>query len=110
MAVLVNSGSYSAAEFFAAAMQEYDAAVVVGEKTSGKGHYQNTFRLSDGSAAALSVGKYYTPEGKNLEGVGVAPDRTVTVDEETAQGIYYGTLPSAEDPYVREAVLLLQKK
>lgn len=110
MAVLVNSGSYSAAEFFAAALQEYDAALVVGQQTTGKGHYQNTFRLSDGSAAALSVGKYYTPQGKNLEGVGVTPDRTVTVDEETAQAIYYGTLPSLEDPYVQEAMLLLKNK
>lgn len=110
MAVLVNSGSYSAAEFFAAALQEYEAAVVVGEQTSGKGHYQNTFRLKDGSAVALSVGKYYTPKGENLESVGITPDRKVTVDEETAQGIYYGTLASSEDPQIQEAVLLLKNK
>jgi len=61
MAVLVNADSYSAAEFFAAALAEYDAAVVVGEKTSGKGHFQYTYELNVGSAVALSVGKYYTP-------------------------------------------------
>ena len=107
MAVLVNSGSYSAAEFFAAALQEYGAAVVLGEKTSGKGFYQNTFQFSDGSAAALSVGKYFTPNGVSLEGVGILPDIPVEVDEETASAIYYGTLPSQEDPYILAAIKTL---
>jgi carboxyl-terminal processing protease len=104
MAVLVNGGSYSAAEFFAAALREYDAAVILGEQTSGKGYYQNTFRLSDGSAAALSVGKYFTPQGKNLEGVGITPDIKIEVDEETASAIYYGTLETGKDPYVLQAL------
>lgn len=104
MAVLVNSGSYSAAEFFAAALQEYEAAVILGEQTSGKGYYQNTFRLSDGSAVALSVGKYFTPQGNNLEGVGILPDIMVEVDEETASAIYYGTLEAGKDPYIQEAL------
>ena len=54
MAVIVNLQSYSAAEFFAAALSEYDAAVVVGEKTFGKGYFQNTFALSDGSATCAA--------------------------------------------------------
>lgn len=83
MAVLVNGNSYSAAEFFAAAMAEYEAAVVVGEQTSGKGYFQSTFRLPDGSAVGLSIGKYYTPEGKSLADVGVTPD--VVVPLENAQ-------------------------
>ena len=74
MAVLVNGNSYSAAEFFAAAMAEYDAAVIVGEKTSGKGYFQSTFLLPDGSAVGLSIGKYYTPNGVSLEKVGSTPD------------------------------------
>lgn len=108
MAVLVNSGSYSAAEFFAAALQEYDAAVVLGEKTSGKGFYQNTFRFTDGSAAALSVGKYFTPNGKSLEGVGIVPDIRIEVDEQTASAIYYGTLDAMEDPYILKALEILK--
>ena len=107
MVVLVNSGSYSAAEFFAAAMQEYGAAVVIGEPTTGKGFYQNTFRLSDGSALALSVGQYYTPKGISLEGIGIVPDVPVKVDDDTASAIYYGTLPKAEDPYIQEALRIL---
>lgn len=77
MAVLVNGNSYSAAEFFAAALSEYDAAVVVGEKTCGKGYFQSTFQLPDGSAVGLSIGKYYTPQGKSLADVGVTPDISV---------------------------------
>ena len=110
MAVLVNSGSYSAAEFFAAAMQEYDAAVVVGEQTSGKGYFQTTIRLNDGSAVALSVGKYYTPKGISLAEVGITPDRWIEADEETEGEIYYGLLPPEEDPYIQAALKLLKNK
>lgn len=81
MAVLVNANSYSAAEFFAAAMSEYDAAVVVGEKTVGKGYFQSTFLLPDGSAVGLSIGKYYTPNGKNLANIGITPDVSVPLAE-----------------------------
>lgn len=80
MAVLVNGNSYSAAEFFAAAMAEYDAAVVVGEKTSGKGYFQSTFQLPDGSAVGLSIGKYFTPKGESLADVGITPDIPVVLD------------------------------
>lgn len=81
MAILVNGNSYSAAEFFAAAMAEYDAAIVVGEKTSGKGYFQSTYQLPDGSAVGLSIGKYYTPKGESLADVGIVPDILVSSDE-----------------------------
>ena len=111
MAVLVNQDSYSAAELFAAALQEYEAAVVVGEHTTGKGHYQNTFRLPDGSAAVLSVGRYTTPNGVNLDGVGIAPDVEVPVEEELYWQIYAGNVPPEEDPQIQAALgaLLGQK-
>lgn len=108
MAVLVNADSYSAAEFFAAAMAQYDAAVVVGEKTSGKGHFQYTYELDDGSAVALSVGKYYTPGGISLEGVGITPDVEVSVTEEEAAMIYYGTMDPKEDPQIQAAIHALK--
>ena len=109
MAVLVNGSSYSAAEFFAAALREYDAAVMVGTQTTGKGYFQNTFRLDDGSAVALSVGKYYTPQGNNLANVGVTPDVEVPVDEQTDADIYYGTLTPQEDPQIQAAVKALSE-
>ena len=55
MAVLVNGDSYSAAEFFAAALREYGVATLVGTQTCGKGYFQTTFQLSDGSAIAISA-------------------------------------------------------
>ena len=108
MAVLVNQDSYSAAEFFAAALREYDWAVVVGQKTCGKGYFQNTLPLSDGSAVGLSVGKYFTPNGQSLADVGVTPDRVVEVDEDTRWKIYYGTLPIEEDVQLEAALELLE--
>ena len=104
MAVLVNRETYSAAEFFAAAMQEYEAAVIVGEKTVGKGRFQSTFTMDDGSAAAISIGKYYTPKGVSLEGVGITPDVEVCVDEQTFVDIYYGQLAPMEDPQILAAL------
>lgn len=109
MAVLVNPESYSAAEFFAVALQEYGAATVVGEKTSGKGYFQSTFPLSDGSAVALSIGKYFTPNGISLEGVGITPDVEVPVDEETALAIYYNQMAPEEDPQILAALSALQQ-
>jgi carboxyl-terminal processing protease len=109
MAVLVNGSSYSAAEFFAAALREYDWAIVVGEKTSGKGHFQVTFPLSDGSAVGLSIGKYFTPKGICLEGVGIEPDVLVAVDQETAAAIYAGTLDPMADPQILAAIEALKK-
>ena len=107
MAVLVNGDSYSAAEFFAAVLQEYDYAIVVGEKTCGKGYFQNTITLSDGSAVALSVGKYFTPNGVSLAGVGITPDVTVEVDEDTYAAIYGRALEPSEDPQLQAAISAL---
>lgn len=104
MAVLVNGNSYSAAEFFAAALSEYEWAEVVGEKTTGKGYYQVTYQFSDGSAVGLSVGKYYTPRGISLAGVGITPDVLVPVDQETANAIYAQTLEPEKDPQIQAAV------
>lgn len=108
MAVLVNGNSYSAAEFFAAALQEYEAAVVVGEPTVGKGYYQQTIQLGDGSAVALSTGKYFTPKGNSLAEKGITPTVRVDVDEETASAIYYGTIQPDEDPQIQAAVKALK--
>ena len=110
MAVLVNGRSYSAAEFFAAALSEYEAAITIGQQTTGKGYFQNTFLLSDGSAVAISTGRYKTPKGVSLEGVGITPDVVVTVDEITDYYIYAGTLPAMEDPQILAAIDALKGK
>ena len=108
MVVIVNGDSYSAAEFFAQALREYDAALVVGEKTCGKGYFQNTLVLSDGSAVGLSVGKYFTPKGLSLAEVGVTPDVEIPMDDETWYNVYYDLLDPMEDPHILAALDLLK--
>lgn len=108
MAVLINGDSYSAAEFFAAALNDYDKAIVVGEKTTGKGYFQSTFELGDGSAVNLSIGKYYTPAGISLAGVGLTPEVIEVVDEYTAYMIAVNALEPTEDPQILAAVNALK--
>ncbi len=108
MAVLINDQSISAAEFFAAALREYDWAILVGQQTIGKGHFQETYLLSDGSAVGLSTGRYTTPKGVDLEGVGLTPDVIVEVDEETYFKIYAQTLDPMEDPQIIAAINALK--
>ena len=75
MAVLVNANTYSAAEFFAAALQEYDWATIVGEHTTGKARSQITLELSNGGAVHISTHKYLTPDRVDLsEAGGIKPD------------------------------------
>ncbi len=104
MAVLVNGDSYSAAEFFAAALQEYDWATVVGTKTCGKANYQQTFRLSDGSAVAVSTGHYQTPHGVTLADVGVTPDEIVEVDNATYLELYKEKVAVKDDAQLQAAL------
>ena len=108
MVVLINSESISAAEFFAAALSEYEAATLVGEQTIGKGYFQQAYKLSDGSAVGLSVGKYTTPNGVSLANVGITPDVTVEVSEELFWQIYYGNVDPMEDPQVLAAMEVLK--
>ena len=107
MAVLANGNSYSAAEFFAAALVEYEAATFVGQPTTGKGRFQTTFQLADGSAATISIGTYTTPKGVDLTDVGLTPDVLVEVDDEMVLEIYYGNIPASEDPQIQKAVEIL---
>lgn len=109
MVAMVNEDSYSAAEFFAAALQEYEWATIVGAPTVGKGNYQITYRLSDGSAVALSTGHYSTPNGVNLEGIGITPDVVVEVDDETYVGINLGSVSKENDPQLQAALEELRK-
>ena len=110
MAVLVNSESYSAAEFFAAALREYGVATIVGQPTVGKGYYQRTYELKDGSAVGISEGKYFTPNGVSLaEAGGLVPDVTVDVTEDELFSIYAGTLDPMLDPQVLAAIAELEK-
>jgi carboxyl-terminal processing protease len=80
LVVLVDGGTASAAEVVAAAMQDRNRAVLIGSRTYGKGSVQEPTRLSDGSAIELTVGRFYTPAGQAIDGVGVEPDVLVDSD------------------------------
>lgn len=82
LAVLVNGNSASASEVFTGAVMDYDAGIVVGTTTFGKGIVQNLIPLGDGTAIKLTTAHYYTPSGFDLHGKGLEPDIEVEMDEE----------------------------
>lgn len=105
LAVLIDDRSISAAEFFAAALQEYERATLVGVHTTGKGRAQRTYTLSDGSAVNLSVETYYTPEGRSLADVGIAPDVEVALSDEQRADFYF--LTAENDTQLQKALEIL---
>jgi carboxyl-terminal processing protease len=81
LVVLVDRGTASAAEIVAAALQDRNRAVIVGERTFGKAAVQDLTELSNGAAIELTIGYYLTPNGKRLEGQGLDPDILVSSNE-----------------------------
>lgn len=79
--VLVDKGSASASEIFAGAMQDSGRAGIIGQTSYGKGSIQIPFELKHNDAMKLTVGKYYTPSGKNIDKIGIIPDFEVEKDE-----------------------------
>lgn len=81
MVVLVNEGTSGAAEFFAAGLRDFGKAKIVGGKTAGVGSLQKIYKLDDGSAIQLTIGKYYLANSQTAwEGVGIMPDHLVSLD------------------------------
>ena len=109
-AVLVNENTYSAAELFAVDLSEYGVARIFGQKTSGKGFFQQVFQFSDGSAAGISVGRYYTSQGNNLEGIGLTPDEEIKLDDESEALLYNGMLEPENDAQLQAALSYLMDK
>jgi len=72
--VLINNGSASASEIVAGALKDHKRAIILGEKTYGKGSVQSIIPLSDGGGMRLTVSKYYLPSGKSISEIGVEPD------------------------------------
>lgn len=100
--VLVNRGTASASEILAGALQDNNRAVLVGDRTFGKGLIQSLFDLSGDAGLAVTVAKYETPNHRDINKQGIEPDYIVTDKPETL-----GDLGTDRDPAMRQAIELL---
>ncbi len=105
LVVLVNQGTASASEILAGALQDNGRALLVGEKTFGKGLIQSLFELPDGSGLAVTVAKYETPAHKDINKLGIVPDRLVS-----QQPITFAQIGTEADQQYQAAVKLLNNQ
>ncbi|HEY5775624.1 MAG TPA: S41 family peptidase [Xanthomonadales bacterium] len=130
MVVLVDRSSASASEVLAGALQDHGRALIVGEKTFGKGSVQSVLNLRNGSGIRLTTSRYYTPSGRSIQAEGIQPDVEITeiqmvenddqrkrevdldrhLTKEPAKGpVIFGSEVSASDDYVMYQALMLLK-
>lgn len=88
MAVLINEGSASGSEIVAGALRDNNRAVLVGEKSFGKGSVQSVIPMPDGSALRLTTAKYYTPSGVCIDGIGITPDVVIAEKLPQEEGLH----------------------
>jgi carboxyl-terminal processing protease len=105
LVVLVNQGTASASEILAGALQDNHRAVLVGEKTFGKGLIQSLFDLSDGAGLAVTVAKYETPNHRDIHKLGIIPDRIVSQEP-----IYLEEIGTESDRQYQEALKILNNQ
>jgi carboxyl-terminal processing protease len=102
LVVLVNQGTASASEILAGALQDNERALLVGEKTFGKGLIQSLFELPDGAGLAVTVAKYETPNHTDINKLGIMPDDVIT-----QQPITYTQIATSADQQYQEALRLV---
>jgi carboxyl-terminal processing protease len=88
LVVLVDNGSASASEILSGALQDDDRAVLVGTKTFGKGLVQSVRGLGDGSGLAITVQKYLTPSGRDINHAGIEPDIVVELNDQQREDLF----------------------
>ncbi len=102
LVVLVNQGTASASEILAGALQDNGRALLIGEKTFGKGLIQSLFELPDGSGLAVTVAKYETPSHRDINKLGIMPDRVVSQEP-----IKFSQIGTEADQQYQAAIKLL---
>jgi carboxyl-terminal processing protease len=111
--VLVNDGSASASEILSGALQDNKRAVLVGEKTFGKGLVQSVRSLGDGSGLAVTIAKYYTPSGRDINHAGIAPDVLLKLTDQQKQALFLRDrtkVGTSADPQYAKALEVLQRQ
>jgi carboxyl-terminal processing protease len=130
MVVLVNRSSASASEVLAGALQDHGRALIIGERTFGKGSVQSVLNLRNGAGIRLTTSRYYTPSGRSIQAEGIQPDVEIVpvkivendnkrkreadldrhLDSEPENGsVVFGSEVSAADDYMMYQALILLK-
>ena len=102
LAVLTNGRSASASEIFAGAVQDYQLGTIIGTTTYGKGLVQRTFDLKDGTSVKLTISEYFTPNGRNIHGIGIVPDIEIEYE--------YNEADESADNQLEKAIEIIKAK
>ena len=106
--ILLDKNSASAAELLSGALQDTKVALVVGEKSYGKGSVQTLIPMMHEDGLKLTIAKYYTPNGRSIDGEGISPDVEVSLIETPNQMYEINNLDAERDPQLATAENLLR--
>ncbi len=112
MVILVDGGSASASEILSGALQDHKRATLVGTKTFGKGLVQSVRGLGDGSGLAVTIAKYLTPDGRDINKLGIVPDVVFEMSEEQRKELQRDRtkIGTPDDPQFAKALAVLEEK
>ncbi len=110
LVILVDGGSASASEILAGALQDSKRAVLVGSKTFGKGLVQSVHPLGDGSGLAVTIAKYFTPSGRDIDHKGIEPDIKIELTQEQQEKLTREQVGTVADPQYNKALSVLNEQ